>query len=51
MAIALLLDLAPELPGREVVSAAVFGLVVFTLLVQGLTMSAVMRRLGLSSPA
>jgi CPA1 family monovalent cation:H+ antiporter len=49
VAIALLLSLAPELSGREVVAAAVFGLVVFTLLVQGLTMSAVMRRLGLSS--
>jgi CPA1 family monovalent cation:H+ antiporter len=49
VAIALVLGLAPELPRREVVAAAVFGLVVFTLLVQGLTMSALLRRLGLLS--
>ena len=51
VAIALVLGLAPELPGHEVVAAAIFGLVIFTLLVQGLSMSAVMRRLRLSSVA
>jgi CPA1 family monovalent cation:H+ antiporter len=51
VAIALTLGLAPELPGHEVVAAAIFGLVVFTLLAQGLTMLALMRRLGLSSVA
>ena len=51
VAIALVLDLEPGLPGRDVVAAAIFGLVVFTLLVQGLTMPALMRRLGLSPVA
>ncbi len=46
VAIALVLDLAPDLPGRDAVAAAVFGLVVFTLLGQGLSMPALMRRVG-----
>ncbi len=38
------------LPGREPVAAAVFGLVIFTLLVQGLTMPALVRAVGLRRP-
>ena len=47
VAIALVLSLAPGLPGRDAVAAAVFGLVVFTLLGQGLSMRVLMRRVGL----
>jgi monovalent cation:H+ antiporter, CPA1 family len=47
VAIALALGLAPGLPGREAIIAAVFGLVVFTLLVQGLSIQPVMRWAGL----
>lgn len=46
VAIALVLDLAAGLPERDAVAAAVFGLVVFTLLGQGLSMPALMRRVG-----
>jgi len=51
VAIALILDLAPDLPGHEVIAAAIFGLVVLTLLVQGLSMSVLIRHLGLSPVA
>jgi CPA1 family monovalent cation:H+ antiporter len=47
VAIALVLDLAAGLPGRDDVAAAVFGLVVFTLIGQGLSMQPLMRRVGL----
>jgi CPA1 family monovalent cation:H+ antiporter len=47
VAIALVLGLPPGLPGREMVEAAVLGLVVFTLLGQGLTVKPLMRRMGL----
>jgi monovalent cation:H+ antiporter, CPA1 family len=47
VAVALVLGLPGEMPGRQAVGAAVFGLVVFTLLGQGLSIRAVMRRSGL----
>jgi len=45
--IALALNLSPGLPEREAMVAAAFGMVVFTLLVQGLSIGPVMRRAGL----
>jgi CPA1 family monovalent cation:H+ antiporter len=50
VAIALVLDLPAGLPARAAVEAAVFGLVVFTLLGQGLTVRPVMRWAGLRAP-
>ncbi|TMI78050.1 MAG: hypothetical protein E6H03_12770 [Bacillati bacterium ANGP1] len=47
VAIALVLDLGAGLPGHDDVAAAVFGLVVFTLIGQGLSMQPLMRRVGL----
>jgi len=47
VAIALALDVDPALPGRDAIVAGAFGLVVFTLLVQGLSMRPVMRWAGL----
>ena len=47
VAIALVLDLVAGLPGRDDVAAAVFGLVVFTLIGQGLSMQPLMRRVRL----
>lgn len=47
VALALVLDLPADLPGREPVAAAIFGLVVFTLLGQALTMKPLMRAVGL----
>jgi len=47
VAIALALGLAPAVPGRDAIVAGAFGLVVFTLLVQGLSMRPVMRWAGL----
>lgn len=47
VAIALVLGLPPGLPGRDAVEAAVFGLVLFTLIGQGLTVRPVMRWAGL----
>ncbi len=44
---ALVLDLGAGLPGHDDVAAAVFGLVVFTLIGQGLSMQPLMRRVGL----
>lgn len=47
VAIALTLSLPADLPAREAVSAVVFGLVVWTLLGQGLLVGPLARRLGL----
>lgn len=47
VAIALVLTLPNALPGRHEVATAVYGLVVFTLLAQGLTMHRLLRRVGL----
>ncbi|SRR5579875_345147 len=47
VAIALVLALPRSLPGRDTVTAAVYGLVVFTLLAQGLTTRPLLRRFGL----
>ncbi len=44
---ALALALPPDTPHREVVTAMAFGVVLFTLVVQGLTLPLVIRRLGL----
>lgn len=44
---ALALALPPETPHREVVTAMAFGVVLFTLVVQGLTLPIVIKRLGL----
>lgn len=44
---ALALALPPDTPHREVVTAMAFGVVLFTLVVQGLTLPIVIRRLGL----
>jgi monovalent cation:H+ antiporter, CPA1 family len=48
VAIALVLGLPPELPGHDAVVAATFGLVVFTLLGQGLSVRPLARRVGLT---
>jgi CPA1 family monovalent cation:H+ antiporter len=50
VAIALVLGVGADVPGHEAIAAATFGLVLFTLLVQGLTVRPVMRRLGLLPP-
>jgi monovalent cation:H+ antiporter, CPA1 family len=47
VAIALALDLDQAIPGREAIVASAFGLVVFTLLVQGLSIRPVMRWAGI----
>jgi monovalent cation:H+ antiporter, CPA1 family len=47
VAIALALGLDRSIPGREAIVAGVFGVVVFTLLVQGLSIRPVMRWAGL----
>ena len=47
VAIALALGLDPATPGHDAVVAGAFGMVIFTLLVQGLTVRPVMRRSGL----
>jgi Na+:H+ antiporter len=51
VAIALVLDLPKSLPGRYEVVAATYGLIVFTLVVQGLSMGRLMRRVGLLTGA
>jgi len=51
VAIALALDLDPAVPGREAVVATAFGVVVFTLLVQGSSVRLMMRHAGLLSPS
>lgn len=47
---ALALALPPATPHREVVTAMAFGVVLFTLVVQGLTLPFLIRRLGFSRP-
>lgn len=47
VALALVLQLPTTLPGRDDIVAGVYGLVIFTLLVQGLSMQSLIRRLGL----
>jgi CPA1 family monovalent cation:H+ antiporter len=47
VAIALALGLDQRLPGREVIIAGIFGIIVFTLLGQGLSIRPLMRRVGL----
>ncbi len=47
MAIALALGLDRAVPGREAIVAGAFGVVVFTLLVQGLSIRPIMRWAGL----
>ena len=44
VSIALALDVDPAIPGREAIVATAFGIVVFTLLVQGSFVRAMMRR-------
>jgi CPA1 family monovalent cation:H+ antiporter len=51
VAIALALDLDRAIPGREAVVATAFGIVVFTLLAQGLSVRRIMRWAGLLSAA
>lgn len=45
---ALALALPPDTPHREVVTAMAFGVVLFTLVIQGLTLPIVIKRLGFS---
>jgi CPA1 family monovalent cation:H+ antiporter len=47
---ALALALPPATPHRETLTAMAFGVVLFTLVVQGLTLPLVIRRLGLGRP-
>ncbi len=47
VSVALALSVPESLPGREVVIATVFGTVLFTLLVQGLTIGPVLKKLDL----
>jgi monovalent cation:H+ antiporter, CPA1 family len=49
--IALALGIDPAIPGREAIVATAFGIVVFTLLVQGWSARVLMRRAGLLTPA
>ena len=51
VAIALALDVDPAIPGREAIVATAFGVVVFTLLVQGSSVRWMMRRTGLLTPS
>jgi Na+:H+ antiporter len=46
LAMALTLGLPPELPGREAITAVVFAVVGFSVIVQGMTMTPLLRRLG-----
>jgi CPA1 family monovalent cation:H+ antiporter len=48
LTIALALGLPPATPGRDLVIAMAFGVVLFTLVAQGLTLRLVIRRLGLA---
>lgn len=45
--LALALSLPPEVPGRETLLVAAFGVVLFTLVVQGMTIRPLVQRLGL----
>src|SRR5919198_111997 len=51
LTITLALALPPDLPGRQLVIAMAFGVVLFTLLFQGLTLPIVVQRVGLAQPA
>ncbi|HEY7969253.1 MAG TPA: cation:proton antiporter [Candidatus Limnocylindrales bacterium] len=46
VSVALALSLPPDLPNRELLQGITFGIVLFTLLVQGTTVNAVVRRSG-----
>ena len=46
VSVALALSLPPDLPNRELLQGITFGIVLFTLLVQGSTVNAVVRRSG-----
>ena len=46
VSVALALSLPPDLPNRQLLQGITFGIVLFTLLVQGTTVSAVVRRSG-----
>jgi Na+:H+ antiporter len=46
LAMALTLGLPPELPGREAITAVVFAVVGFSVIVQGMTMTPLLWRLG-----
>lgn len=48
---ALVLGLPRGFPGRETIVAATFGVVLFTLLVQGVTIGPLLKRLGLAGGA
>ncbi|MFQ5550774.1 MAG: cation:proton antiporter [Gemmatimonadales bacterium] len=50
VALALVLSLAPDFPFRELILAMALGVVLFTLLSGGLTMSWLIRKLGLNDP-
>ncbi len=49
LALALALSLPPDLPRRDAVVIATFGVVAFSVLVQGITMPLLLRRLGLTA--
>ena len=50
LTITLALALPPQAPNRELIVAMSFGVVLFTLLVQGLSLPLLLRRLGLVAP-
>jgi monovalent cation:H+ antiporter, CPA1 family len=50
LSIALVLSLPVTLPGRQTLVTMVFGAVIFSLLAQGLTISPLLRWLGITSP-
>lgn len=50
LALALALGLPPEMPGREDIIAVAFAVVAFSIFVQGLTITPLLRRLGELSP-
>lgn len=49
--LALALSLPPDVPGRETLIVAAFGVVLFTLVVQGMTIRPLVQRLGLAPKA
>lgn len=51
LSIALVLSLPSAMPGRNQLVVMIFGAVIFSLLAQGLTLSPLLRRLGLGHPA
>lgn len=50
VAVAIALSLPPAVPGRSLILALTFGVVLFTVLIQGLTIDPLVRRLGLTHP-